>query len=121
MNSEIIRSKIWDCTIRTEDLDKFFGDVNLDRSGLIIELLDKSLVEKNGKAVDNLVYAAFKNGVNESYTGVLCRLLDVRDEWQYKHEDIATLLGKVKSPESVPSLYRLVNEFESYVGIKSNW
>jgi hypothetical protein len=38
---------------------------------------------------------------------VLCKLIEVREEWLYKHEDIATLLEKIKSPASVAYLYRL--------------
>lgn len=125
MNSNTIKSKIWNCTIRTEDLDEFFGNVNFERSSFIIDLLNESLFEKNGKAVDNLIYAAFKNGVNDSYLEVLHKLIDVRDKWQYKHEDIATLLEKIKSPLSVPYLYRLAKDFETSdihsIPLKAMW
>lgn len=125
MNREIIKSKIWDCTITFEELDEFFGNNSIDRSELIIELLNESLADKNGDAVEYLVYAADKNGVNESFVNVLCELLDVREDWQYKHEDIATLLGKVRSPKSVPCLYRLANEYETSdihsIPLKAMW
>lgn len=111
MNSDTIKSKIRDCTITFNELDEFFGDISIDRSELIIELLNESLLNKNGNVVDNLIYAAYKNEVTESYIEILCKLLDVREAWLYKHEDIATLLEKIKSPASVPCLYRLANDY----------
>ncbi len=125
MNSDIIKSKIRDCTITFKELDEFFGDASIDRSDLIIELLNESLINKNGVAIDNLIYAAYKNGVNESYIEVLCKLTEVRDEWLYKHEDIATLLEKIKSPVSIPYLYRLADNFETSdihsIPLKAMW
>jgi hypothetical protein len=125
MTAEIIKSKIWDCTITFDELDEFFGDTCVDQSKLIIELLENSLAEKNGVAVDYLIYAVFKNGVNESYLEIFHKLLDVRDEWQYKHEDVATLLEKIKSPLSVPFLYRLADEIETSdihsIPLKAMW
>jgi hypothetical protein len=125
MNSDTVKSKILDCTITFTEIDEFFGDISIDRSDVIIELLNESLINKNGIAVDNLIYAAYKNGVNESFLEVLCKLIEVREEWLYKHEDIATLLEKIKSPASVPYLYRLADNYETSdmhsIPLKAMW
>jgi len=125
MDKETLKAKIWDCTISFEELDNFFGDKAQDHSELIVTLLQDSLHEKNGDAVEYLIYAVEKNGVKELYTDVLCQLLDVREEWLYKHEDIATLLGKIGSPKSVASLYKLANDYETSdihsIPLKAMW
>lgn len=125
MNKNILKSKIWNGTISFEELDSFFGDRLHDRSELLVELLHESLITKNGDAVEYLIYGVEKNGVKESYTNVLCQLLDVRSEWQYKHEDIATLLGKIGDPKSVDSLYKLANDYNTSdihsIPLKAMW
>lgn len=125
MDQEIIKSKIWNCTILFEELDDLFGDRSNDQSEFIIELLNESLSDKNGDAVEYLIYAADKNGIKQSYVEVLCKLLDIRGDWQYKHEDIATLLGKTKSSKGVPHLYQLAYDFETSdihsIPLKAMW
>ncbi len=125
MNRETLILKIWDNSIPFDIIDEFFGDVTIDKSELIVELLNKALLDKNSKAVDILIYSAFKNGVNQSYVEILCKLLDVREPWLYMHEDIATLLEKLKSPESIPYLYRLANDYETSdihsISLKAMW
>ncbi len=125
MSKDTLKSKIWDNTISFEELDSFFGDRLHDRSELLVELLHESLITKNGDAVEYLIYAVEKNGVKESYVDVLCQLLDVRNEWQYKHEDIATLLGKIGNPKSVTSLYELANDYDTSdlhsIPLKAMW
>jgi len=125
MNKNILESKIWNCTITFEELDDFFGDNNVDKSEFIISLLFKGLLEKNGDAIDYLIYAAEKNGVNDSYHDVLCKLLSIREDWQYKHEDIATLLGKIKSPKSIPFLFQLAEDYDTSdihsIPLKAMW
>jgi len=125
MNKETIKSKIWDCTITFEELDEFFGDSEVNKSEIIIGLLAESIIEKNGDAVEYLIYAADKNGVSESYHDILCELISVRDDWQYKHEDVATLLGKIKSSKSVPFLFQLADDYETSdvhsIPLKAMW
>ncbi len=125
MDKETLKSKIWDCSILFEELDNYFGDKAQDHSELLVELLQESLITKNGDAVEYLIYAAEKNGIKELYVEVLCQLLDIRDEWQYKHEDIATLLGKTGSPNSVKSLYELANDYDTSdihsIPLKAMW
>jgi hypothetical protein len=125
MDKETLKSKIWDCTISFEELDDFFGDKACDHSILINELLQESLLTKNADAVEYLIYAVEKNGVKDVYVDVLCQLLNVRDDWQYKHEDIATLLGKIEDPKSVPYLYKLAEDYETSdmhsIPLKAMW
>lgn len=125
MDIETIKSQIWNCTITFEQLDDFFGNKEIDQSNIIVNLLAESLGDKNGDAVEYLIYAAEKNGVNDSYHDILCKLLSVREDWQYKHEDIATLLGKIKSPKSIPFLFQLAEDYETSdihsIPLKAMW
>ncbi|MFY0602135.1 MAG: hypothetical protein JXR03_20840 [Cyclobacteriaceae bacterium] len=49
----------------------------------------------------------------QDFINVLSSLL--LQEWHYKHEDIARILQKLKSPESVDSLYQAVNTDYEYL------
>ncbi|PSR09220.1 MAG: hypothetical protein DA408_04980 [Bacteroidetes bacterium] len=125
MDVDIVKAKIWDNSITFDEIDRLFGDPGIDKSETIIGLLYDSLLDKHGDAVEYLIYAAYKNGVSESYKDILCELLNVRETWQYKQEDIATLIGEIKSPDCVSCLYHLAEDYETSdihsIPLKAMW
>jgi hypothetical protein len=112
MNTDSLKEKIWAETILFEEIDNFFIDSG-DKSKVIIQLLEVALSEKNGSAIEYLLYAAQRNSVSITYESVFCKLLGVREKWMYKHEDVATLLGEIRSDSSVEYLYRLAKDYET--------
>ncbi len=112
MDTDTLVNKIWDETILFEEIDDFFVNAG-DKSEIIISLLEVALRKKSGSAVEYLLYAAQKNGVSTAYENILCSLLEIREYWMYKHEDVATLLGKIGSDKSVGHLCRLAQDYKT--------
>lgn len=71
----------------------------------VLQLLEKAYQEKNADDVDILLVLGFLFDVfSKDYIDILCKL--IVEDWHYKHEDIALVLQKLKSPESIDALYK---------------
>ncbi|OJU74569.1 MAG: hypothetical protein BGO09_02965 [Bacteroidetes bacterium 47-18] len=77
----------------------------IDIPGIVGNQLNEAVKCKNASKVDigmvlGFLYDAFPDDINVT----LCELLV--SDWHHKHEDIAMLLKKLKSPETVDCLYK---------------
>lgn len=95
--------KLWNSKISEDQFrNEFFKDELSEQK--IIKLLERAFVERNA---DDVEYTLFVGAVfdllTEKSVSILCKLL-VSDSHS-RHEDIARNLQKLKSPESIESLY----------------
>ena len=111
MDSEILIDKIWNGTISFTEIEDYFNPIKGDKSDFVNKLLKRGLNEKNGSVIDFLIHSIFINGKAKIYNDILCQLSDVRQEWLYKQEDIATLLGEIGDKSSIPHLQKLAIDY----------
>lgn len=111
MNIIELKNKIQNRTIIQDEIEEFFDPVKGDKSKLIEELLEKAYYAKDGSAIDYLLQCIYINGKTKSLNQILCKISEIRDEWQYMNEDIASLLGELGDKKSVSYLYRLATEY----------
>lgn len=69
----------------------------------ILRLIDESVSQENEELLYRLFGAADRDGLDKTYTSVLCNLLKL--DWHKGHEDIAEMLEAIKDPASIESLY----------------
>lgn len=90
---------------------KFSVDISMN-PGYVGELLEIAFNEANSDDVEYALFIGFTfNVFSEDYVGILCKLIEAK--WHYQHENIAMIFQKLKSPNSIESLYKTaITEFE---------
>ena len=98
-----------------EFLESFSEDLN-QPSNYIFKALEYSLNAKDRSYLDHVFLLGFKLSHFE-FDGQFVDMLNALliEEWHYKHEDIARLLQKLRSPKSVGSLYQAANTYYDYL------
>lgn len=125
MNTIELKNKIWNRTILQTEIEDFFKPVEGDKSKLIKELLERAFYEKDGSAIDYLLQCIYVNGKSKTLNQILCKISEIREDWQYMNEDIASLLGNIGDEKSVPYLHKLAIEYPisdiHSIPLKSIW
>ena len=92
----------------------------------IIDLLERTYIEKNAGNVELLTIAASEDGVSNKYSDVLCKLL--KEDWHEKQEDIIMLLEEIRDPNTVDCIsasvfHKMRWDDEGYysLGLKCIW
>ncbi|MCD9025431.1 hypothetical protein [Cohnella silvisoli] len=97
--------------------DELLIGLNLEPSNLSVFVnttLQNAYSLNDSEAVDLILYLGFVFEVfTEDFVSILCKLLEI--EWHYKHEDIARLLQRFKSPYSIDSLFKVATRKLSYL------
>ena len=81
----------------------------------VSELIREMSITRNSKDVQLLEYLltmASHDGVNKSYTQILCDLL--KDDWHDSYEDIVMVLEEIKDPNSINCLYEAAINIPDY-------
>jgi len=92
-------------------LKKFTVDVSKNPL-FISELLEKAYLEHESNDVEYLLIAIFRFQLFiEDFTGILCKLMS--ETWHFQHENIASILQKIKSPRTIECLCKTaLTQFE---------
>lgn len=90
--------------ITREEFIAFYGvNLFLD-SGHVLDLIKLANINKSSTDLEYALIIGFKfNVFNLDYLGSLNELLI--EKWHFMHEDIVSILGKLKSENSINSLY----------------
>lgn len=100
---------------RDEFLKQYFSDKN-PSEGQVIDLAEQTLRKQDGDSVEELITLLGTEYFNiNSFVSPLCQLLE--KDWHTRHEDIAMLLLKTKSPNAIDCLYNAAElqfEYLSY-------
>lgn len=85
-------------------LEQFTVNVLVDHNYLI-KLLEEAYMYKEADDVEYCLYVGFVFELfSNDYLPILCKLLEA--PWHCQHEDIAMILQKLKSPDSVEVLFK---------------
>ena len=88
-------------SIKQEFLREFPAPVTASH---VIALLQTAYSEHNADDVEFSLYVGFCFGLfADEFAEILCKLIIA--DWHYRHEDIASILQKLKIPSTVESLY----------------
>lgn len=88
----------------TEFINGFTVDIIQNRN-YVKELLEEAYNNKDADDVDYSLFIGFSfNQFREDYLNILCKLIE--SSWHFQHENIARILQKLKSPNSIESLYK---------------
>ncbi|MEV0079598.1 hypothetical protein AB0H58_24600 [Nocardia neocaledoniensis] len=77
------------------------------------KLLNDAIAERSADDVELALMVASEFGIGEEYTEALVALGG--SDWHYKHEDVASALGDIRSPSSVPTLEHLAQWVPEYL------
>ena len=90
-------------TIKQEFLNEFHVGKS-ELSDCIKDLLQTAYNEKNAEDVDYSLFIGFAFDVfTEDFSDILCKLIE--ESWHFQHENIASILQKLKMPNTIKSLY----------------
>ncbi|MGS2806394.1 hypothetical protein [Nocardia sp. MW-W600-9] len=88
-----------------------------DGKSLSLSLLDQAIHEKDADGVELSLIVASQFGIDLDYIDQLVEL--AFSDWHYKHEDVASMLGEIRSPEAVAALTRLAEWVPDYLEFDS--
>ncbi|HCC07586.1 MAG TPA: hypothetical protein DEP72_05445 [Clostridiales bacterium] len=99
-------------SISNEDFKRNFTVDVLQNPYYIMQILEIAYIEKELHDVESALFVGFVfNLFTEDFVEILCKLIE--EPWHYQHEDIARLLQKLKSPQTVECLYKTaLTQFE---------
>jgi len=93
--------------IKNKFIDNFTVDVTKEPE-YVFDLLAAAYNEKNADDVEFSLYIGFAFDLfTEDFVDILCKLIEA--EWHFRHEDIASILQRLKSPKAVNSLLHCGN------------
>ncbi len=76
-------------------------------AGALLELVKTAQQSKSQEDLEFALLILYQELLRDHKAGdpkILCEL--ILEDWHYSHEDIATILSKIKDPDSVECLYR---------------
>ncbi|EFM09168.1 conserved hypothetical protein [Paenibacillus curdlanolyticus YK9] len=92
-------------SISKAEFNGLFSENIEENPKYIIQLLEEAYENREADDVDYALFVGFTFDVfTEDVVAVLCKLIE--SSWHYQHENIAMILQRLKSPESIPYLYR---------------
>jgi hypothetical protein len=99
---------ILDFSLTTITKDDFLTQYPMDLNRVnnyVLETLEQAYLDKNGDDVEYALLLGFSfNVFSDDFVDILCKI--IIEKWHNKHEDIALILQKLKSPKSVDCLYQ---------------
>ncbi|MFD5094060.1 HEAT repeat domain-containing protein [Amycolatopsis thailandensis] len=84
-----------------DEVLRHFGDS--DGKALGVRLLRQSFESRERREVEAAVVVCFSFGISDDHIEPLLRLF--YEDWHVKHEDVVTLLGRLKTNLAVDALY----------------
>lgn len=88
------------------------GDKGYKYTTQIIHELISVATKKNDYSLELLLILASRDGLNNSYTEILCSLL--RDDWHELHEDIIMMLEEIKDQSSIGCIFESALNIPDY-------
>ncbi|MGQ0775200.1 MAG: hypothetical protein ACT4NY_12395 [Pseudonocardiales bacterium] len=89
-----------------------------DGLALGLKLLRDALARRDPVDVEMALIVADVFGVTDDYLESLVALAS--KDWHFKHEDVVTLLGRLRSPEAVDALYEAAQWVPEYLDFDEN-
>lgn len=101
---------------RKSHFDNYWDNFPQDRAfrfkSITLDLLRKSIDERDAKALSYNLSIIWRDGADRDFTDLLLHLLS--QSWHQSEEDIVEILGIIRDPKSVEKLYEIAVNVPDY-------
>lgn len=106
-----------DADILADELEEALGPISLDTSSLLMALMESAIASGKAEEADAAIGIAygFKNDKAFGKRAVLPLLALLAMEGHYRHEDITSILQRIKDSRAVGELYDAALIYHSYL------